>query len=119
MGIRRSSLIVGAVGVVLIVGAIVVRFVVVPAVSVLPSNTNLSIQYAGTGTVLNATALADGDSAHILASGIPITIDRNIKVTSGHGNTAVVADDLTLKAGTTTLPNDHVYAVDRKTLNGV
>ena len=50
MAIRRSSLIVGTVGIVLIVAAIVVRFVVVPAVSKLPSNTNLSIQYAGTGT---------------------------------------------------------------------
>jgi hypothetical protein len=119
MGIRRSSLIVGAVGVLLIVLAIIVRFVVVPAVSKLPSNTNLSIQYAGTGTLLNATALKNGDSAHVLSSNIPITIDRSIKVTSTHGNTAVVADNLTLKAGTTSLPNDHVYAVDRKSLNAV
>jgi hypothetical protein len=119
MGIRRSSLIVGAVGVVLIICTIVVRFVVVPAVSKLPSNTNLAIQYAGTGTLLNSTALNNGDSAHVLSSDIPITIDRTIKVTSTHGNTAVVADNLALKAGTTALPNDHVYAVDRKSLNAV
>jgi hypothetical protein len=118
MALRRSSLIVGIIGIVLIVVAIVARFVVVPAVSKLPSNTNLSIQYAGTGTILNPTALKNGDSAHVLASGVPITIDRKIKVTSTHGNTAVVADDLTLKAGTTSLPNNHVYAVNRKTLNG-
>ena len=51
------------------------------------------------------------------ATNIPITVDRHIKVTSTHGNTAVVSDDITLKAGSTTLPNDHVYAVNRKTLN--
>src|SRR5437762_1196338 len=105
MAIRRSSIIVGAVGVVLVIGAMLVRFAVVPAVSKLPSNTNLSIQYVGTGTVLNADALKDGDTAHVLASGVPMTLDRHIKVTSTRGNTAVIADDLTLNAGTTTLPN--------------
>jgi hypothetical protein len=119
MAIRRSSIIVGAIGVVLVIGAILVRFAVVPAVSKLPSNTDLSIQYAGTGTLLNADALKDGDTAHVLASGVPITLDRHIKVTSTHGNTAVIADDITLIAAATTLPNNHVYAVSRTTLDAV
>jgi hypothetical protein len=117
MAIRRSSVIVGVIGLVLIIGAVTVRFVVVPAVSKLPSNTNLSITYSGTGTLLDSDALKSGDTAHVLAANIPITVDRHIKVTSTHGNTAVVSDDITLKAGSTTLPNDHVYAVNRKTLN--
>jgi hypothetical protein len=40
-------------------------------------------------------------------------------VTSSHGDTAIVSDDLTIHAGSQTLPSDHTYALDRTTLEGV
>ena len=55
----------------------------------------------------------------MIASNVPITVDRQVKVTSVHGGTAIVADDLTIHAGTETLPSDHTYALDRTTLEGV
>jgi hypothetical protein len=42
---------------VLLVGAAVVKFALVPALSKLPSDTDPTFQHSGTGTLLNATAL--------------------------------------------------------------
>jgi Porin PorA len=119
MAIRRSSIVLGAVGVVLIALALVIEFVVVPIATQLPGSTNLPVTYSGTGTLLNSAALQSGDTAHVIASNVPITVDRQVKVTSVHGSTAIVADDLTIHAGAETLPNDHTYALNRTTLEGV
>jgi hypothetical protein len=119
MAIRRSSIVLGAVGVVLIALALVIEFVVVPIATRLPGSTNLPVTYSGTGTLLNSAALQSGDTRHVIASNVPITVDRRVKVSSVHGGTAIVADDLTIHAGTETLPSDHTYALDRTTLEGV
>jgi Porin PorA len=119
MAIRRSSIALGAVGVVLIALALVIEFIVAPIATQLPGSTNLPVTYSGTGTLLNSAALASGDTKHVIASNVPITVDRQVKVTSVHGGTAIVADDLTIHAGSETLPNDHNYALDRTTLEGV
>jgi Porin PorA len=119
MAIRRSSIVLGAVGVVLIALALVIEFVVVPIATQLPGSTNLPVTYSGTGTLLNSAALASGDTKNVIATNVPITVDRQVKVTSVHGGTAIVADDLTIHAGSQTLPSDHTYALDRTTLEGV
>jgi hypothetical protein len=119
MAIRRSSIVLGAVGAVLIALALVIEFVVVPIAIQLPGSTDLPVTYSGTGTLLNSAALQSGDTAQVIASNVPITVDRQVKVTSVHGGTAIVADDLTVHAGTETLPSDHTYALDRTTLEGV
>src|SRR5207244_13546002 len=61
-----------------------------------------------------------GDTAHAILKNVPITIERQIKVTSTHGDTAVVADDFTL-TGPNKLKSvdNHVYALDRVSLAGV
>jgi hypothetical protein len=102
-----------------IVLALLVWFVVVPIATQLPGNTDLKVNYAGTGTLLNASALRAGDTAHVIAKNVPVTVNRELKVTSVHGSTAIVADNLTIEAGTQTLPSDHTYALDRTTLQGV
>jgi hypothetical protein len=119
VAIRRSSIVIGAVGIVLIVLALLVWFVVVPFATQLPGNTDLKVSYAGSGTLLNASALRSGDTRHVIATNVPITVDRELKVTSTHGGTAVLTDDLAIHAGPQTLPSDHTYAVDRTTLEGV
>jgi Porin PorA len=116
--VRRSSIVLGVIGVVLIAVALVGRFVVVPIATELPGNTNLGVTYSGTGTLLNSAALQSGDTKNVIATNVPITVDRRLKVTSTHGDTAIVDDDLVIHAGTETLLSPHTYALNRTTLKG-
>jgi hypothetical protein len=117
---RRSSKIVIGLAGLLVVLAAVTRFVVLPMGSKLPDDTKVSARYTGTATLLNAEALQSGNTAHVILKNVPINIERRIKVTSTHGDTAVVADDFTLRGpnGLKTVDN-HVYALDRVSLEGV
>jgi Porin PorA len=119
MPVRRSSIILAGIGVILIVLGVLVRFVVVPVATKLPGSTNLGVTYSGQATLLNSSALQSGDTKNVIAANVPATIDRRVKVTSVHGDTAIVSDDLTIHAGGQTLPGDHTYALDRTTLEGV
>ena len=118
MPVRRSSIVLAAVGVVLIVLGVLVRFVVVPVATKLPGSTNLSVTYTGKSTLLNSSALLSGDTKNVIATNVPTTVDRQLKVTSIEGDTAIVSDDLTIHAGSQTLPSDHTYALNRSTLEG-
>src|SRR5258708_17062407 len=117
--VRRSSIVLAGIGVVLIVLGVLVRFVVVPVATKLPASTNLSVTYSGTATLLNSSALQSGDTKNVIATNVPTTVDRQLQVTSVHGDTAIVPDDLTIHAGSQTLPSDHTYALDRTTREGV
>jgi uncharacterized membrane protein len=117
--VRRSSIVLATVGMVLIVLGVMLRFVVVPIATKLPASTDLGITYSGTSTLLNSQALQSGDIKNVIATNVPITIDRRVKVMSTHGDTAVVSDNLTVHAGGQTLPSPHTYALDRTSLKGV
>ncbi len=117
--VRRSSIVLAVIGIVLIVLGVLIRLVVVPIATKLPGSTNLGVTYSGTATMLNARALQSGDTKHVIAANVPMTVDRRLKVTSIHGDTAIVSDDLTIHAGGQTLPSAHTYALDRTTLEGV
>jgi uncharacterized membrane protein len=117
--VRRSSIVLAVIGIVLIVLGVLVRFVVVPVATKLPGSTNLSVTYSGRATLLNSAALQSGDTKHVITANVPTTVDRRLKVTSVQGDTAIVSDDLTIHAGSQTLPSDHTYALDRTTLEGV
>jgi hypothetical protein len=118
MPVRRSSIVLGGVGIVVIVLAVLIRFVVVPVATKLPGNTNLGINYAGTATMLNGAALQSRDTKQVMAANVPMTVDRRVKVTSTHGDTAIVTDALTVHAGGQSLPSVHTYALDRTSLAG-
>jgi hypothetical protein len=117
--VRRSSIVLATVGIVVIVLGVVLRFVVVPIATQLPASTKLGITYSGTATLLNSQALQSGDIKNVIATNVPITIDRLVKVTSTHGDTAVVSDNLTIHAGSESLPSPHDYALNRTSLKGV
>ena len=119
MPVRRSSVVLFLVGIVLIVAAVLLKYVVVPIATKLPGSTNLGITYLGKATMLNGTALQAGDTAHVMAANVPITVDRRVKVTSTHGDTAIVSDTLVIHAGSQTLPISHTFALDRTSLQGV
>ncbi len=117
--VRRSSIVLAVIGIVLIVLGVLIRLVVVPIATKLPGSTNLGVTYSGTATMLNARALQAGDTRHVIAANMPMTVDRRLMVTSIQGGTAIVSDDLTIHAGGQTLPSAHTYALDPTTLEGV
>ncbi|MCZ4587598.1 porin PorA family protein [Rhodococcus opacus] len=117
MAIRRSSKILVAAGLLLIVAAAVLRFVIVPSVAKLPDNLDVTNRFEGTGTLLNPAALQAGDIANVIATGVPVSIDRHTYVSSTDGDTAITHDDLTVNAPDgVSLPTNHTYAVDRTTM---
>lgn len=113
---RRSGWLLAGLGVLLLVVAALLAFVVAPNATKLPSDTDTTTTYSGKGTVLNAAALQAGDVSGALARDIPVTLDRHVYVSATTGSTAIVHDDGTLKAGSSSSPDNHTYAVDRKTL---
>src|SRR5260370_17742643 len=69
--------------------------------------------------MLKSGVLQSGDNKNGIAANVPTNVDRRLKVTGIYGDTAIVSDDLTIHAGSQTLPSDHTYALDRTTLEGV
>jgi hypothetical protein len=118
VSVRRSSMVLAAVGLVFIVVAGLVRFIAVPLAVKLPGDTDATVHYAGTATLLNSKALLAGDITHVLTANVPITVDRRIQVTATHGNTAIVKDSVTVHAGGLSEPSAHVYALDRTSMKG-
>jgi hypothetical protein len=114
---RRSAVVLGVCGLVVAVVGVVFEPVAGPMVSKLPSNTDLTVHYSGTASVIDQTAVASGDLLGAFKTNVPLTLDRRIHVLSTSGNTAIVGDDQTLKiTGMPPMPDNHVYALDRKTL---
>ncbi len=112
---RRSSIVLAVLGVLLVAAAAVVRFAIVPGATDLPSDLDTTAHYSGKGTLLNAAALTSGDVANALARDIDITSDQHVFVSKTDGDTAVVHVDSTLNAGPTKLTQNHTYAINRDT----
>lgn len=118
MSAHRSSTVLITVAVVLVAVATVVRFVLAPNATKLPDDTDQTVHYAGKAMMLDSKALQFGDTAHALKSGIPITVDRRLQVTSTHGDTAVLKDATTIHLGKQSLPSVKTYALDRESRRG-
>jgi hypothetical protein len=115
---RRPTILLITVAVALLAAAAAVRLVVAPNATKLPGDTDQTVRYAGEATLLDSKALQSGDTAHALRSGIPVTVDRRIRVTSTHGDTAVLEDTTTVHAGEQSLPSSKTYALDRGSRKG-
>jgi hypothetical protein len=106
-------------GVVLLAGAAVLHWAVVPAVAKLPSDLNKSSNYDGTAKVLvNPAALGPGGAANPISTNVPVTASRQVQVLASTGSAAEVSDKRTLNtaAGQPIGSTTHTYAVDRKSL---
>lgn len=117
MVIRRSSKTLIAIGVLLLLAAAAIRFVVVPIATKLPGDLDSTAHYEGTADLLNPEALQVGDLANAIATGVPITIDRHVYVSSTSGDTAITHDDTTVHTPAGSIPNNHTYALNRSTLD--
>ena len=116
MRLTRSAVILAVVGVLLLVGAAVVRFAVLPSVSKLPTDLNTSQDYKGTYSGLNPAALA-GAAGPALVNAVPMTASRTYKAVSTSGNTEVVDETIPSSIGGQAKPTSKTtYAVDRTTM---
>ncbi|MBL7499390.1 DUF3068 domain-containing protein [Frankia sp. CNm7] len=107
-------------GISLLAFAVILKFVIVPFATRLPADTDLTVGYEGTATLLDNTALQAGDARAALRTDVPITVDRHVVALSTDGGTAVIQDSLAVKATGAKLPtSSYTYAVDRSTLRGV
>ncbi|MGA5884680.1 porin PorA family protein [Streptomyces cellulosae] len=118
MSLRRSSIVLITIAVILAAVAAVLRFIVAPNATKLPEDADQTVHYAGKAAMLDAGALQSGDTANALKTDIPVTVDRRVRVTSTHGDTAVLQDVMTVHVGKQTLPSSKTYAVDRQSREG-
>lgn len=118
MSLRRSSIVLITIAVILAAVAAVLRFIVAPNATKLPEDADQTVHYAGKAAMLDAGALQSGDTANALKTDIPVTVDRRVRVTSTHGDTAVLQDVMTVHVGKQTLPSSKTYAVDRRSREG-
>ncbi|HEU5109962.1 MAG TPA: porin PorA family protein [Micromonosporaceae bacterium] len=103
----------GIVGVLLLVGALVVWLVVVPAAKKLPSDLDVTVHYAGKGSGLDVKSLMAGDRTNALIAETDAKLDRHVYVSESTSNVAIVHDDTVLDVGRLSVGENHVYAVDR------
>ncbi|MFC9285421.1 porin PorA family protein [Streptomyces sp. NPDC057052] len=118
MSARRPSIVLITMAVLLVAAAAVIRLVVAPNATKLPDDTDQTVHYGGETTMLDGKALRSGDTAHALRPAIPVTADRRVRVTSTHGDTAVIEDTMTVHAGEQSLPSSKTYAIDRASRKG-
>ncbi|SOC49564.1 Protein of unknown function [Blastococcus aggregatus] len=115
MRLTRSSVVLAVVGVLLLAVAAVVRFVVVPAVSKLPADTDILQEFEGTYTGLDPAALSGG-SEDVLLEDAPVEASRRIDVESVDGDTAIVVRTVERSIDGVADPSRSLrYAIDRTT----
>jgi hypothetical protein len=115
MRLTRPSVILGIVGIVLLVAAALVRWVVLPSASKLPSDLDTTQSYSGTYTGVNPIALT-GTSAVAGLVRQPVTASRHYRTTGTSGNTAIVTRTLDRsQAGQVQPATTLRYAIDRST----
>ncbi|MGY1753518.1 porin PorA family protein [Blastococcus sp. SYSU D01042] len=115
MRLTRSSVVLAVVGVLLIVAAAVVRFVVVPSVTKLPEDLDVTLEFEGTYNGINPAVLSGG-ATEVIATDVPITAVREVLSESVDGDTEIVLRRDTRTVGDAEPTVTEVrFAVDRET----
>jgi len=119
---KPVGLVVAVLGLLLIVIALVVRFVILPGQAQWPDDVDSTRTYDGTLQVmLNPQALATMDVANLFLRDVPITLSRHVTTEEAKGGQAIVLEVATMlgPGGQEMLSSDTWYAIDRKTMNAV
>jgi hypothetical protein len=109
-------------GIVLLVGGLVVKFVVLPSQAKFPADVDTTRVYDGEFSVLmNAAALQTGDLANLFYRDLPITIDRTVKTLEVGGNDgAIVSDHAVVNSAAGPVAESlSIYAIDRTTMEAI
>ncbi|MBF6302916.1 DUF3068 domain-containing protein [Nocardia amamiensis] len=111
---RRSAVALAIAGAVLIALAALLRLAVIPFMTKLPEDLDAKVRFEGTMMLLNSQALASGDVSDAIVDGIPISVDRHVRVAATVGDIAIVHDKSTINGPNgMSMGQSHVYAVDR------
>jgi Porin PorA len=116
---RKAAISCGVIGVVLLVAAGLMAWWITPSyIARLPSDYNKTRTYDGTiHSLVNPAALATGNLAAAVRTGLPATLTDNVKVLQTSGNTALVQDTRTITtSGSRVGMTVSKYAVNRQTL---
>lgn len=106
MALRRSSIALFIVGLMLITAAAVIRYVVVPHMSKLPADTKEGALFEGALRQIDPTTFG-------LDAGTPITIDRSLKVDRVVGDTALVTCTVVTHLPSGDITDVRSFAVNR------
>lgn len=111
----RTSAVLAVVGVLLIVAAAVVRFVVVPSVTKLPTDLDVTLEFEGTYDGINPGVLT-GSATEVLAEDVPIVATRNVSAEDAEGDREIVrrTDERTVGEGEAAVTEVR-FDVDRET----
>jgi hypothetical protein len=120
---KIGGLVILLLGLLLIAGGLVVKFVVLPAMAVWPDDVDSTRTYEGTlVTMLNPAALQSGDLANLFLENVPVNVDRHVTTEEVDGNRALVREQATMYAlnpdgtrGDVIQGSDDYYTIDRKT----
>ena len=110
------------VGILLIGGGLLVKFVVFPSQAKFPDDVDSARQYDGDlAVIMNAAALETGDFANLFLRDVPVTIDRQVKTAEvGGDDGAIVTDDVVMSGPQGPLARSlDVYAIDRTTMDAI
>ena len=116
MNRRRWSTAAVVVGVVMLAGSAAFRLAAVPALVRFPVDVDVTANYKGT-----AITYMDSETLMPLATPLrePLTVDRHVKVVDDTFSDAVIAETITIKAGSTTNVEHYQYVLDRRTMKFV
>lgn len=119
MRFTRSSIALAVIGVLLLVAAAAVRFVVVPSVTKLPTDLDVTLEFEGTYNGINPGVLT-GSSTEVLAEDVPIEASRNVTATDVDGDTEIVrrTDERTIGERGPQV-TEVLFNVDRETARAV
>ncbi len=116
---RKAAIASGAIGLILLLAAALLAWWITPSyIARLPGNYNKTRTYTGTiRSLVVPSALATGNLAAAIKTGLPATLTDNVKTLQTSGNTGQVQDTRTVSgAGSLVTKTVNKYAVDRSTL---
>jgi hypothetical protein len=116
---RKTALSTGVTGLVLLIAAGLMACWITPSyIARMPGNFDKTRTYDATiRTLFDPAALASGNLAAAVKTGLPATVAETVRVQQTSGNTALAQDTRTLTvAGRTVGQTVSPYALDRKTL---
>jgi hypothetical protein len=106
------------IGLLLMVAAGLLRWVLAPVVAVLPADTNTVRVYTGSAaSLLNPLAVAAHQYGQLLLANVPIQLVHRVRVLATNGSSALVSDSRVVTTSGLTVANvDYRYAVNRRGL---
>jgi Porin PorA len=119
---RKAAISCGVVGLILLVASALLAWWITPSyIARMPSDYNKTRTYDGTiRTLFNPAALASGNLADAIRTGVPATLSDTVKVQQTSGNTALIQDTRNVAAAGSTVGHTvSNYAVDRQSLEAV